>query len=76
MQNKRNITDEEFEHLKNQLGKIIEKKMKHKSNFTGIILLCLSIIQIKSHPTYNDQNIDNRVLTEYSNDVVSFVMCM
>lgn len=50
--------------------------MKHKSNFTGIILLCLSIIQIKSHPTYNDQNIDNRVLTEYSNDVVSFVMCI
>lgn len=47
--------------------------MKYKINFTGIILLCLSITQIKSHPTYNDQNIDNRVLTEYSDDVVSYV---
>lgn len=47
--------------------------MKHKTHFTGIILLCISIMKTNSHPTYNNQIIDNRVLTEYSDDVVGYL---
>lgn len=37
-----------------------------------IIILYTTILQIKSHPTYNHvQHIDNKVLTENSDDVVS-----
>lgn len=52
--------------------KQFDLKMKHKTHFTGIILLCISIMKTNSHPTYNDQIIDNRVLTEYSDDVVGY----
>lgn len=48
--------------------------MIFKSQIFGFILLHMStlcVMQIQCHPTYNNQNVDNRVLTEYSDDVVS-----
>lgn len=42
----------------------------------GFAFLCISLVQIESHPRHHhqqsdDQNNDNKLLTDYSDEVVS-----